>query len=29
MDAYDWVTLGTTKTAIVYGLGAKGSTNRE
>ena len=29
MDAFDWVTLGTTKTAIVYGLGTRVSTNRE
>lgn len=29
MEAFDWVTLGTTKTAIVYGLGGQGTTNRE
>ncbi|MBK8638245.1 MAG: hypothetical protein IPN92_08110 [Chromatiaceae bacterium] len=29
MDAFDWVSLGTTKTAIVYGLGSKVSTNHE
>ena len=29
MDACDWVTLGTTKTAMVYGLGSKVSTHRE
>lgn len=29
LDAYEWVTLGTTKTAIVYGLGANPATNRE
>lgn len=29
LDAYEWVTLGTTKTAIVYGLGPTQSTNRE
>ncbi len=28
-DAYEWVTLGTTKTAIVYGLGNHATTNRE
>jgi hypothetical protein len=29
LDACDWVTLGTTKTAIVYGLGGQGTTHRE
>ncbi|WP_373510732.1 hypothetical protein [Thiocapsa sp.] len=29
LDAYEWVTLGTTKTGIVYGLGSHASTNRE
>lgn len=29
LDAYEWVTLGTTKTAIVYGLGTKKATNHE
>lgn len=28
-DAYEWVSLGTTKTAIVYNLGGSRSTNRE
>jgi len=27
MDAFDWVSLGTTKTAIVYGLGASGASS--
>jgi hypothetical protein len=29
LDAYEWVTLGATKTAIVYGLGQQASTNHE
>ena len=29
MDAFDWVSLGTTKTGIVYGLGSRVSTNHE
>ena len=29
LDAYEWVTLGTTKTGIVYGLGNNASTHRE
>ena len=29
LDAFEWVTLGTTKTGIVYGLGQATSTNRE
>ncbi len=29
LDAFEWVSLGTTKTAIVYGFGSKGSTGRE
>ncbi|MEX1119172.1 MAG: hypothetical protein WEB60_10320 [Terrimicrobiaceae bacterium] len=29
LDAFEWVSLGTTKTAIVYHLGPRASTNRE
>ena len=29
LDAYEWVSLGTTKTAMVYQLGPNGATNRE
>ena len=29
LDAYEWVSLGTTKTAMVYQLGPKASNNRE
>ncbi|MBK1644875.1 hypothetical protein CKO25_09480 [Thiocapsa imhoffii] len=29
LDAYEWITLGTTKTGIVYGLGNTNTTNRE